>query len=119
MDYEAMGRRVKSLREAKRLSQRELAGLAEISVSALQGIERGNENVRLEAVVRLAGALNVSLDALVNPLTASDSEMIGQSVLEARMMLQEAEEQLHGALERLEACAQPTKIRWAKIMIGE
>lgn len=119
MDYEAMGGRIKSARQAKGLSQKELAAAAGLSISALQGIEKGNENVRLEAVARLADALGISLDTLVNPLIAENPEKIAQSISEARAMLLEAQEQMRGAMERLNACEQPMKIRWAKIVQGE
>jgi transcriptional regulator with XRE-family HTH domain len=54
-----IGKRIKSLRQAKALSQEQLAERIGISHKYLSSIERGKENPTLETFIRLADALNV------------------------------------------------------------
>jgi len=53
------------LRKARGLSQEELAELAELHRNYIGGIERGERNVALLNIVRLAKALGVSLSELL------------------------------------------------------
>ncbi|RZJ68862.1 MAG: XRE family transcriptional regulator [Flavobacterium sp.] len=55
------GLRVKELRKLKGLSQEKLANLADIDRTYLPTIEKGERNVSIEVVERLAGALGVSI----------------------------------------------------------
>jgi transcriptional regulator with XRE-family HTH domain len=59
------GRRVSNLRRAKRLSQEALAEKAELHRNYVGGIERGERNVGLRNIVRLAKALGVTTSELV------------------------------------------------------
>jgi len=58
------GNRVKSLRLAKGLSQEELAFRAGIHRTYIGGIERGERNLALRNIARIAKALDVSLPEL-------------------------------------------------------
>jgi transcriptional regulator with XRE-family HTH domain len=53
------GRRVRELRKRKALSQEALALEAGLDRSYVGGVERGERNISLENIVRLAKALNV------------------------------------------------------------
>lgn len=53
------GRTVRSLREARGYSQEELAERAGLHRNYVGGIERGERNVALENIVRLAKALSI------------------------------------------------------------
>lgn len=55
----AFGRQVRALRVQHGLSQEELAHLAELDRSYVGGIERGERNVGLDNIHRLADALGV------------------------------------------------------------
>lgn len=55
------GLRVKELRKLKGLSQEKLANLADIDRTYLPTIEKGERNVSIEVVERLASALGVSI----------------------------------------------------------
>jgi transcriptional regulator with XRE-family HTH domain len=55
----AFGKRVRELRKERNLSQEELAELAELHRNYVGGIERGERNVGLTNIVRLARGLNV------------------------------------------------------------
>jgi transcriptional regulator with XRE-family HTH domain len=59
-----MGRRFKTLREAAGLSQPQLAKAAEVPVASLRGWEQGRRTPLFDAAVRVAEALDVSLDEL-------------------------------------------------------
>ncbi len=55
----AFGKRVRELRKERNLSQEELAELAELHRNYVGGIERGERNVGLTNIVKLARGLNV------------------------------------------------------------
>ena len=59
------GERIRSLREAMRLRQSDLAYRCDISVSYLSEIERGNRNPGADVLAALAEALDTSTDYLV------------------------------------------------------
>lgn len=62
----AMGRRIKQLREAKGLSQRSLAARARVTQGLIHQLETGKvQDVRSQAVVRIARALGVSVTRLL------------------------------------------------------
>ena len=59
---------LRHLRKKRGLSQEKLARLADISLNALTKIESGfAKKPTIQTVVKLAKALNVSLDELVKP----------------------------------------------------
>jgi transcriptional regulator with XRE-family HTH domain len=60
----ALGRRIRSLRNAKDWSQEDLAERAELDRSYIAGIEVGTRNPSLKALERLATALSVRLSQL-------------------------------------------------------
>jgi len=60
----SLGEKVRKLREAKKLSVRELARRSGISASFISGIEGGNRYPSVAALERLAGELGVSAAAL-------------------------------------------------------
>jgi len=57
----AFGRRVREIRLSQKLSQEELANLAEIPLSQVGRIERGEVNPTLSTIVNLSEALKLSL----------------------------------------------------------
>ncbi len=67
MDWRAtVGRNVRRLRQAKGLTQEQLAFEAKLDLTYVGGIERGRRNPSLEVLVRLAGALDVAPAALLS-----------------------------------------------------
>ncbi len=58
---ELFGRRLRSLREARGLTQQQLGETAEVSYKYVGAIERGEENPSLRVLASLAGALGVEL----------------------------------------------------------
>lgn len=60
-----VGQNVKALREAKGLSQEELAHRADIHVTYLSGVENGRRNPTILVLERIANALDVSPSQLL------------------------------------------------------
>lgn len=58
------GQKIKDLRKSKGISQEKLANLAEIDRTYLPTIEKGERNVSIEIVEKLAKALNVKIKDL-------------------------------------------------------
>jgi ribosome-binding protein aMBF1 (putative translation factor) len=76
----ALGDRIKQLREARDMSQRQLAIATKLPQSLISQIETGvrpGSGMRVDAARRIAFALGVSLDALVGtPVDAPESELL-------------------------------------------
>jgi len=76
----AFGRRVRKLRVQHGLSQEELAHLSELDRSYVGGIERGERNVGLDNIHRVANALGVQ----VADLFTRDGEESAEQVVGVR-----------------------------------
>lgn len=61
---ERFGENLLRIRQARKLSQENVAEMAEIHRTQVSLLERGQQQPLLETVVRLAGALDVPVDAL-------------------------------------------------------
>lgn len=65
MDFTKVGYRIKLAREAKNLSQEDLAALVDLSPTHISVIERGKKATRLDKFVAIANVLEVSADSLL------------------------------------------------------
>ena len=61
----ALGRAIRETRLAKGISQEKLALIAELDRSYVGRVERGDNNAALLTLVRLAGALDISVAKLL------------------------------------------------------
>lgn len=61
----AFGRRVREIRESKKISQEKLAEMADIDRSYMGNIERGEKNITLKKVYDICDALEVVVYDLV------------------------------------------------------
>ena len=68
MDLKAVGQRIKDAREAKNLTQEELAAL--VNLSSTHVSERGLKVTKLDTFVAIANALDVSADELLVDVVA-------------------------------------------------
>lgn len=65
IDYKAVGKRIKTVRRNKGLSQKALATVMDISATNLSHIERGATKASLPTLVKIANSLGVSMDELM------------------------------------------------------
>lgn len=73
MDYSKMGERIRILRKKKNLSQEQLAELVNISPGFMSTIEIGNKPGSFDTYIRIANALDTTLDFLSgNIIPAAD-----------------------------------------------
>ena len=70
MDLRDVGLRIKKTREAKGLTQEELAALVDLSPTHISVIERGQKIPKLDTFVAIANALDVSADSLLRDVVA-------------------------------------------------
>ena len=65
MDLKAIGSRIKEAREAKGLTQEQLAEIVGLSSTHISVIERGVKAPKLETFIDIANALDVTSDSLL------------------------------------------------------
>ena len=65
MNSEAVGKRIKSVRQSKGITQEQLAELAGLSPNHMSAIERGIKMPQLDSFVAICNALGVSADTLL------------------------------------------------------
>ena len=77
IDYKSIGRRIKAARTRLDMTQERLAEQVNLSPSHLSNIETGTTKVSLPTIVKLANALQVSVDRLL-----ADSVVQSKAVFE-------------------------------------
>lgn len=83
MDLKAVGLRIKTAREAKGLTQENLAAIVDLSSTHISVIERGMKTVRLDTFVAIANALDVSADTLLVDVVTYSVDGFANGLLEA------------------------------------
>lgn len=73
LDYPEIGRQVRRLRRQRGWSQARLAEQADLSDTYISHIERATKQVSLNALLRLAAALEVTLDQLLSGSQPQDT----------------------------------------------
>lgn len=92
MDMKAVGLRIKKAREAKKLTQEDLAALVELSPTHISVIERGMKTVKLDKFVAIANALDVSADSLLVDVAIHSVEGVTSELAQAIKKLQPQEQ---------------------------
>lgn len=64
-DYKAIGLRIKMIRLKKDMTQEQLAGITDLSAPHISNVETGNTKVSLRALVKIANALDCSIDEIL------------------------------------------------------
>ena len=64
----AFGKIVRAMRTEKKLSQEELADLADLHFTSISSVERGERNISIENIAKLAKALGCQLRDLMPPV---------------------------------------------------
>jgi len=62
----AIGERITELRKAKNLSQQQFSYEAEIERSYLTHVEKGRKNISIDTLIKITGALGISLKEFFN-----------------------------------------------------
>ncbi len=83
MDLKAVGLRIKQAREAKNLTQENLAALVDLSPTHISVIERGMKTVRLDKFIAIANALDVSADSLLVDVVTHSVDGLANDLPEA------------------------------------
>jgi transcriptional regulator with XRE-family HTH domain len=65
IDYKDLGTRIKKKREGKKMSQAELASRTDLSTQHISNVENARSKIGLEKLVRIADALDCSVDELL------------------------------------------------------
>lgn len=66
LNYSLIGLRVKEVRKQSHITQAELAEMTNLSISYISHIETSQKRASLESLVRIADALGVTVDELLN-----------------------------------------------------
>ena len=83
LNYKELGQRIKKYRIAAHLTQQSLAERIECNTSNISHIERGMTKVSLPTLIKIANALNVSMDELIsNSLIATEGVMLDKDIQE-------------------------------------
>ncbi len=80
IDYAAIGKRIKTVRQKRHLTQEKLAEIADISIPYLSNIENANTSVGLNVLMSIANALGVSLDELCCDNLTSSKKIYKNSI---------------------------------------
>lgn len=74
MDYKQLGKRIRTERQNLNLTQEKLAEKVEVSEAYIGQIERGERNLALDTLVRLANSLGVTVDYLLKDSIEVDED---------------------------------------------
>lgn len=75
MDQKAIGRRIKTARERKKLTQEQLAESVDLSPMHVSVIERGVKLPKLETLINIANVLDVSADFLLQDVVYNQTKL--------------------------------------------
>ena len=80
MDLNNLGVNIRKIRQTIGMTQEQLAEKADISVNFMSLIENGR-NMSAETLVKIANALEISVDNLLNGITEPNSDKISEQIL--------------------------------------
>ena len=98
MDQAAIGSRIKAARERAHLTQEQLAEIVDISPTHMSVIERSVKTPKLDTFVRIANALGVSADALLQDVVEHANESVMSDPSHVLMAIGLPHEIAHGSL---------------------
>lgn len=75
LDFKPIGRRIKSARKARNLTQENLSELIDVTGSYISVIERGVKTPTLDTFIKIANALKVNSDSLLKDVLDTSTEM--------------------------------------------
>ncbi len=80
LDYVAVGRRIKNIRQKKQYSQQNIAEMTNISEKYISEIECGKKEGRLDIYARIAAALDVSIDEFIKDSVTAYSTVFENNI---------------------------------------
>ena len=102
--FKNLGKRIRELRKARLLTQEELAELADLHPTYIGGIERGEKNLSIQSLLKIAEGLEIEIKDLLAPVS-------GQAAGEREAAMLE----ILALLER-----KGTKdLKWIKMVVGD
>lgn len=107
MDQKAIGKRIKSAREKKGLTQEQLAEQVNLSPMHISVIERGNKLPRLETLIKIANVLDVSADTLLQDVVNNQIKLRTSEA--SNLIAQLSREDQHRVLAALHSFVESTK----------
>ena len=93
MNLKAIGSRIKAAREKKGLTQEALSEIVDLSPMHMSVIERGVKPTRLDTFIRIANALDVSADELLQDVVDHSTESISGELYDMIQQLPKTEQQ--------------------------
>lgn len=93
MNLKPMGKRIKTARENKGMTQEQLAEKMDLSVQHISVIERGIKAPRLETFIKLANELGVNADYFLEDLLSVASKITSNELYDAMDGISEEEKQ--------------------------
>ena len=107
MDQKAIGKRIKSAREKKGLTQEQLAEQVNLSPMHISVIERVNKLPRLETLINIANVLDVSADILLQDVVNNQIKLHTSEA--SNLMAQLSREDQRRVLAALHSFVESTK----------
>lgn len=80
LDYNAIGYRIKITRLKYKLTQEKLSEICDITPQHLSNIENGNTKVSLPTLIKIANALNVTVDYLLVDVIDNNKGIVMEEV---------------------------------------
>ncbi len=87
VDYLSIGKRIKSVREKKKITQLELAEQTGLSRSYIGQVETGTRNASLDTIIAIANCLKISIEEILKDSVDFSSKEV--SLSEAETILQD------------------------------
>lgn len=82
MNYSSIGKRIKERRKELGLTQENLSEKADLSVSYMGAIERGEKLPSMESFIRIANALDESADRLLSGVLKIEPRIVSSEIYE-------------------------------------
>ena len=82
IDYKTIGARIRAIRNARKMTQEQLAEAVGVGVTHISHIETGKTKLSVQCLLDIANALHVSVDELVCGYNTASSVILDQEIKE-------------------------------------
>lgn len=95
LNFERIGKKLKTIRLSKNLTQEYIANAADVNTSHISNIENNRVKVSLSTLVQICNALNVTVDYILSEEYKEPSTAIEQEILhELKLCSDDTKEQV-------------------------